>query len=174
MPTLVNLMNLTALSPMSPAVLAFAGEAAAVMLDKFHPTAAGGLALDAEPGERGDGLCVAWTAPDESVMASHADERVATEYGACGIAIAAVSVLDGFTVRRRLHQSTGADYIMTRAGEPENDFYRLEVSGIARGGSLRARMREKHIEARSGNLDRPYMAMVVHFERAKIARENGS
>ncbi|MEM9455672.1 MAG: hypothetical protein AAGF11_15930 [Myxococcota bacterium] len=58
---------------------------------------------------------------------------------------------------------------MTRSGEPANDFFKLEVSGVARGHErLRSRLGEKLRQLSKGDLARPGIAVVVGFEAAQI------
>jgi hypothetical protein len=143
-------------------------EAATVMFFKFHqvppPKTPMALAWD-------DGRCslhVHWTQPDFRALESHANENDATEAAAYAVAIAAVNHR-GYVVRRRAHQGSGADFLMVRRGEPDNDFVKLEVSGIARGGSLETRLVQKKEQVSGGDLSRPGVALVVHFEAAKIS-----
>jgi hypothetical protein len=96
-------------------------EAAAVMLSIFHAVPPPGTAMS-----------VRWDA----------NEKDATEAGAYAIAVAAANH-NGFIVRRRAHQGSGADFLMVRRGEPDNDFVKLEVSGIARGGNVGSRLKLK-------------------------------
>ena len=72
---------------------------------------------------------------------------------------------------RRTWQGSGCDYLMVRRGEPENDFYKLEVSGTGEG-NLASRLKEKVAQGRGGDLDRPGAAVVVGFQEAKIFMED--
>ena len=53
-------------------------------------------------------------------------------------------------------------------GEPDNDFVRLEVSGIARGHGLAGRLQVKVSQLARVDLERPGLAVVVGFEAAQI------
>lgn len=162
-----NLMELAQICALTPALVGMWSEAATVMFFKFHqvppPRTPVALAWN-------DGRCslhVHWTQPDLQTLESHANEKDATEAAAYAVAIAAANH-QGYVVRRRAHQGSGADLLMVRRGEPDNDFVKLEVSGIARGGSLETRVSQKAEQVAGGNLSRPGVALVVHFEAAEI------
>ncbi len=140
-------------------------DAASVMLDRFHrPPARGVIELGREP----EALTVSWAPPDRVLLATHANERDATEDGAYAVALSA-AIRCGYVVRRRLHHGSGADYLLTRVGEPATDFVKLEVSGVARGASrLRARQRQKLAQLERGDLRRPGLAIVVGFEAMQV------
>jgi hypothetical protein len=138
-------------------------DACRVMLDKFHGsprtfeiTWSGPRHLDLE-----------WSTPQDIHRQTHANEHDATEAGAYGLAFATVHEGD-YVVRRRAHHGSGSDYLLSKRGEPDNDFVRLEVSGIARGEGLTARLRDKVAQLRNGDLPRPGLAVVVGFEAAKV------
>lgn len=61
---------------------------------------------------------------------------------------------------------------MSRHGEPPNDFFKLEVSGVARGEALAARLAEKVEQVQGGDLNRPGVAVVVGFEAATVLMES--
>ena len=82
------------------------------------------------------------------------------------MAIATVHEL-GYAVLRRTRQGSGCDYLMVRRGEPENDFLKLEVSGTGDGNPV-SRLKEKVSQGKSGDLQRPGMAVVVGFKAAQI------
>lgn len=145
-------------------------DAACVMLSKFHESplmvGIGWQEVDLE------NLELAWTAPDVQTQMTHANELDATEDGAYAVSFA-VATHAGYTVGRRAHHGSGADYLLTRQGEPENDFLRLEVRGIARikptDRKLLARALEDKVKQLGrGDLDRPGIAMVVGFEYAQV------
>jgi hypothetical protein len=141
-------------------------DAARVMLDKFHVsprtfeiTWLEMMHMDLE-----------WAAPQEVHRQTHANELDATETGAYGLAFATVHEGD-YIVQRRAHHGSGSDYLLTRKGEPDNDFVRLEVSGLAGGGGLRSRLRDKVTQLGNGDLQRPGLAVVVGFEAAEVCVE---
>jgi hypothetical protein len=144
--------------------------AACVMLSKFHesPLVVG---IDWEEVDQ-ENLELAWTAPDVRTQMTHANELDATEDGAYAVSFA-VATHAGYTVGRRAHHGSGSDYLLTRQGEPENDFVRLEVRGIARIKLADRRLLDRALEAKvdqlgQGDLDRPGIAMVVGFEYARV------
>src|SRR4051812_34395427 len=162
-----NLMDLARICALTPALVSMWSEAATVMLFKFHqvppPKTPMVLAWD-------DGRCLLhlhWIQPAVRALESHANEKDATESAAYAVAIAAANH-NGYVVRRRAHQGSGADLLMVRRGEPDNDFVKLEVSGIARGGGLETRVSKKTEQVAGGDLARPGVALVVHFEAAEI------
>ena len=148
-------------------------EAAAVMLDKFHtPPAAGCLYVVDTAGKTPTAehpVVLRWSPPSPQSMNTHANELDATEEGAYAVAFAAV-MSRGYRVIRRAHHGSGADYILAREGEPDNDYHKLEVSGVSRGdaGVLARRLVAKVAQVGGGDLDRPGLAMVVGFEAAAL------
>ncbi len=58
-------------------------------------------------------------------------------------------------------------------GEPANDYYKLEVSGIARVNAEKpeGRLADKVDQATRGDYDRPGLAVVARFEDALILSE---
>ena len=162
-----NLMELARRCTLSPVLIRMWVEAATVMLFKFHRAPPPRTRLSLHWDERRCSLHLDWTQPDRQALESHANEKDATEAGAYAVAIAAAEH-DGYVVRRRAHQGSGADLLMVRRGEPDNDFVKLEVSGIARGGGLENRVTRKAAQVAGGDLARPGVAIVVHFEAAHI------
>lgn len=79
----------------------------------------------------------------------------------------------GFKVVTRLHHGSGADWVVVPKGEPHNDSYKLEVSGMARVGAEKpeARLREKVNQAMQGDYSRPGLAVVARFQDALILSE---
>ncbi|WP_309890947.1 hypothetical protein [Archangium sp.] len=162
----LDLQRLHQYCRLSSALLDCYAEAADVMLWKFHEAPPTSARLEVRDETRT--IEVLWKAPDAQARASHANEKDATEYAAYAVAFAAVHVAAGYTVQRRIHQGAGADFLMTRRGEPDNDFIKLEVSGVARGDGLNTRLEEKLKQVRGGDLERPGVAVVVGLEAARI------
>lgn len=162
-----DLGRLGELCDLSPGILCAWQEAASVMLDKFHPVPPPPTSASLTHDEAPSTLDLTWTKPTTQMMESHANEKDATEDAAYGVAIAAAHHC-GYRVRRRTHHGSGSDLLMVRHGEPDNDFVKLEVSGIARGRALEGRLAEKIREVGKGDLDRPGVALVVGFEAAAI------
>ena len=100
---------------------------------------------------------------------THGDPDVATERGACAIAILLVCTLSEYTVVHRSYQGTGVDYFLGH----KSDFLfqhkaRLEVSGINTGSEtdIRRRKRIKLEQAqRSDALQIPAIVVIVEFSR---------
>lgn len=168
-------LDLTDLEPYTSfgsSVLGAAHEAASVMLSRFHdesPT--DGLWTRVDEGEKFH-VQLIWQSPSEDEQAAHANEKDATEYAAYAVAMAVADRL-GFRVAGRLHQGSGADWVMVPKGEPSNDFYKLEVSGIARVGGEKpeSRLNTKVEQGRGGDYNRPGIAVVARFEDAVILTE---
>ncbi len=149
----------------------FWSDAAAVMLHKFHSVPPPPTALAVVHDDERSTMQLTWTPPMPQTQGDHANEKDATEHGAYAVAIAAAHHR-GYRVRRRTHQGSGADLLMVRHGEPQNDFVKLEVSGIARDGSVATRLKEKIDEVRGGDLRRPGVAVVVRFKAATVTMES--
>jgi len=113
---------------------------------------------------------VHWHEPDDRQRRSHGNDIDATAEGAYALAFAAVEAL-GYVVRYRARHGSGSDYVVTRACEPENDYWKLEVSGTAEGddSEVRTRLRQKVEQAAGGDLRRPGLAAVVRFSKVVVA-----
>lgn len=148
-------------------------EAAAVMLDKFHSSPAPGMlhVVDWESVKvtAEHNLLLRWAPPSPQSRDTHANELDATEEGAYAVAFAAV-MSRGYRVVRRAHHGSGADFILAKDGEPDNDYHKLEVSGVARGNSdvLDQRLVAKMEQVGRGDLDRPGLAVVVGFQSTTL------
>jgi hypothetical protein len=159
---------------MTPASWKVRAEAAAVTLERFHaaPPPPKSCALCPE-GEREVPATLSWKPADDRERSTHANENDATEDGAYAIAMLAVHAIGQWRVTARTHQGSGSDFRMVRDGA-EDDFMRLEVSGVAQrtsqagAATLTARLREKVAQLGNGDLDRPGMAVVVGFEAARV------
>lgn len=100
---------------------------------------------------------------------THGDPDVATERGACAIAILLVCALSEYTVVHRSYKGTGVDYFLSHS----NDFLfqnsaRLEISGIGNGSETDIRRRKKSKLAqteRSDALQIPAIVVIVEFSR---------
>ncbi len=167
-------LDLTALprtiTQLSELRVASYAEAASVMLDRFHrappPPTPAQVIHDADARD----ACVHWHEPDDRQRSSHANDIDAPEEGAYALAFAAVTAL-GYVVRCRARHGSGSDWVLTRAGEPDNDYWKLEVSGIAArdDGEFRARLQKKLGQVAGGDLRRPGLAVVVRFSEVVVA-----
>jgi hypothetical protein len=172
----LDLRDLSAFSSSTRAVLTACSEAAAVMLWKFHkaPRSPGSWHHTEASAQHDDPVDIAllWDVPGREVLASHGNEKDATEDGAYAIAIALADRL-GFRVIGRTHQGSGTDWLMIRKGEPANDYYKLEVSGLARINKEKPvdRLQKKVTQGSGGDMQRPGVAVVVRFEDIQILSE---
>lgn len=172
----LDLRDLSAFSSSTRALLTACSEAASVMLWKFHraPRSPGSWQHDGASvsAEGPVGIVLLWDEPGREVLESHGNEKDATEDGAYAIAIALADHL-GFKVLGRTHQGSGTDWLMVRKGEPANDYYKLEVSGMARINKEKPedRLRKKVAQGSGGDLQRPGVAIVARFEDLQIVSE---
>ncbi len=172
----LDVRDLTLFSSATRALLTSCSESASVMLWKFHssPRSLGRWEHEEtfDFGAEGVEVAVLWDEPGPDVLASHGNEKDATEYGAYAVAIAIANNL-GFKVIGRTHQGSGTDWLMIREGEPVNDYYKLEVSGIARINKEKpsARLRNKVDQGSGGDMQRPGVAVVARFEDLRIVSE---
>src|SRR5262245_50364941 len=122
-----SLRDLTAFCDLTSALVGAFAEAAAVMLHRFHavppPPTTMRMMSGADPV-----IAIDWAAPDSKAHEAHANEKDATEDGAYGVSVVATHHR-GFRIRKRAYNRSGADFLMVRHGEPDNDFVKLEVSG---------------------------------------------
>lgn len=122
-------------------------------------------------------LELSWDGPTHQVCRSYADLQEATEFGAAGVAIAALNRLGGFVVIQRSRKGTGFDYWISRYGEPAGPLFQnctwLEVSGILKGDDtkLQRRVRIKRAQVSNGKCTTGRVA-VVEFgaPRTRIVR----
>jgi len=144
-------------------------EAASVMLDRFHQAPPPPTPAEVTHDDDVYTAEVNWQKPDDRKRRSHANSLDATAEGAYALAFAAVTAL-GYVVRYRAQHGSGSDYVVTRVGEPENDYWKLEVSGTAEGddGDVRARLHEKVEQVAGGDLRRPGLVAVVRFSRVVV------
>jgi hypothetical protein len=105
---------------------------------------------------------------DAQMRRSHEDQDRATEHGACGVAILAVRQMTGLTVLRQSRRGTGFDYWLG----PQDAFlfqdaFRLEISGIRKGGepAIRSRIRRKIGQTGDHLGPAPVIIAVVEFGR---------
>jgi hypothetical protein len=154
---------------MTPASWKTRAEAAAVTLERFHAAPPPAKSCAICPEDQPDvPATLAWKPADDLERSTHANEVDATAEGAYAIAMLAVHAVGKWRVTARTHQGSGSDFRMVRDGA-EDDFLRLEVSGVAAGtGDLVARLRQKVKQLGNGDLDRPGMAVVVGFEAARV------
>jgi hypothetical protein len=149
-------------------------EAARVLLWRFHgvppPNTSGEWKHDASS----KAVALEWRAPSPGDQAANANEVDAVEDAAYAVAIAVAGEL-GFRVLGRVHHGSGADWLLVLDGEPQNDYYKLEVSGIAkvsRENKPKNRLSQKVRQGSSGDFERPGLAVVARFEDALILSQS--
>ena len=138
-------------------------EAASVCLDDCGHGVPVRLIVDGDDNRVYD---LEWTQVNGQARRAWADAEVATEYGACGIAILVVREIRGHSVLERARRGTGFDYwmgapnLMPFAGKT-----RLEVSGIRRGDqrSISARVNRKKQQMSRSGTRLPGIVVVVEF-----------
>lgn len=114
-----------------------------------------------------------WSPPNHSMRRAWANLNDTTRDAACLLSMAVVEAEYGMVVIARADTGSGADYYI---GYPEdlNDLesaFRLEVSGIDRGGELeiRSRLRRKVLQVRNGQVDSLALVSVVGFAAKRVA-----
>ena len=157
---------------LSPAMVTAYSEAARVMLDHYHQSRERleGLLVhddDEKP------LVLLFEPPNDQIHDSYANMQDATEYGAYAVAFGAAHETEGYVVKKRAHHGSGSDFLMVKDGESDENFVRLEVSGVGSPqGNLPARLQKKKSQLNSGDLLRPGVAVVVGFGAVRILMED--
>lgn len=146
-------------------------EAARVCLDRHHVSPVE-IVIQA-PAERHQTVAQ-WQRTDGRIQGAWANEIDATEFGAYGIALAAIELVEGMVAVRRAETGTGADYYVAPPGATIDDLeacYRLEISGIDRGDdySVSQRLQQKVQQAVDGASNLPALAAVVGFRARYVA-----
>lgn len=98
----------------------------------------------------------------------------ATEWGACGVALAAIELMFGLVAVARAETGTGADYLLDTPGKPFDNIeecLRLEISGMDRANAsdLNDRVRRKINQTRRGKASQPARTAVVVFQSLIVA-----
>lgn len=145
-------------------------EAAAVCLSDVHtPTTMLGV-----QGTVNTQYTLSWPIATEQAKRTYADPEVATELGACGVAIMVLKDQTGLTVVERSRKGTGFDYWIG----PDDGLFqkkaRLEVSGIrrARPKAIERRVAAKKKQTmRSDALAIAAFIVVVEFGSPQVAYE---
>jgi hypothetical protein len=146
-------------------------EAASVCLDRHHSSPTTMYILVDEARIE---AAISWDAPDARTRGAWANATVATEFGAYGVALAAIELEEQLVAVRRAETGTGADYYVAPSSASAEDlegWHRLEVSGVNAGEALviRARLHEKVRQTVEGNSNLPAIAVVVGFRKRVIA-----
>jgi hypothetical protein len=142
-------------------------DAAAVCLDDQNHPYRVNLQID---GIQDTQVQLQWNAVDNIVRRFNADEEVATEYGAYGIAALIMPYLTGLTVIERSIKGTnfGFDFWLGSIDDPNTLFQRkarLEVSGIRKGSKslLESRVKIKLEQISPSDSLSPGYVCVVEF-----------
>jgi hypothetical protein len=173
--TILRLQDLSKFASFKAAELDACAEAARVVLWQFHdvppPNTAGTWTHDGQA----IGVHMEWSEPSEDELFAHAANEIdVAEDGAYAVAMAVVAEL-GFRVVARIHHKSGADWVMVLRGEPANDYFKLEVSGIGKISSTNrptTRLRQKVKQGSGGDYNRPGVAVVARFEDALVLSES--
>jgi hypothetical protein len=149
-------------------------EAASVCCKRFHPVPPPATPFAIERGDHQWQIGVTWRAPREIVARSHDNDLDATRDGAYAVAVASLHVIEGWRALGRAQSASGADLLARRDGDADDDFVKVEVSGMSAGTEprglrqLRRRLQEKIVQVQNGDLERPGIAVVVGFELARV------
>jgi hypothetical protein len=114
-------------------------------------------------------VSIAWSPPAPVAKRFNADQEVATEYGAYGIAALVLPYLTGLTVIERSIKGPGLGFDFWLGSVDDNQLFqrkaRLEVSGIRRGSDsqLKSRVRIKLAQIKPSDSIAPGYACVVEF-----------
>ena len=141
-------------------------EAATVCLDRHHVPPQVFSILN---GSRQIDATTKWNPSNDRTKAAWANEIDATEWGACGFAIAALELSEDLFAVHRAETKTGADYYIAAKGHSYDDLenaLRLEVSGTASDdlAVLDSRLNIKVKQTSSGQSNLPAIAAVVGFQ----------
>ncbi len=146
-------------------------EAARVCLDRHHISP---IEISIEAATVNHEAVARWQRTDERERGAWANETDTTEFGAYGVALAAVELSAGMVAVRRAETRTGADYYIAPPNTTADDlesWLRLEVSGVDRGDDsiLQQRLRQKVQQALDGQNNLPALATIVGFRAKRIA-----
>lgn len=160
----VDLRDLGPFSQLSSGLRDGLLEAARVMLDRFHQSAP----VDGKWLRHSEVVItlVHWDASTAVMQTSHGNLKDATEDGAYALAIIAASLL-GYRVLGRTPQGSGSDWHLEHPTDPQRAL-KLEVSGIAEGGSPGSRLEQKLIQGQKGVPKTEGVAIVFRFADASI------
>lgn len=143
-------------------------EVAAVVLESLHPANSPAVPACIERADIKRVARILWARPDQQQRDANANRLKASEEGAEGVAFATVWRTDKYRVKMRAYHGSGADWLLQKEGAADEDFVRLEVSGIVGEAHPGSRLREKVEELREGLLRRPGIALVVVFSETPV------
>ena len=154
----------------TPGIAAAFAEAVTVCLARHHSSPQRVLLQDCIGHQQS---IAEWQTLDRRTLDGWANKDDATEYGAYGLALAAVELTRGVVAVRRAETRTGVDYYLGDPQVPADDLeasLRLEVSGTDEGTEaiIQSRLRQKLEQAATGTSNLPAIATVVGFAALKI------
>lgn len=155
---------------LTPAITNNCSEAAKGCLDRHH---ASPTRFSIQKGSQQFVALVNWNSTNERVRKAWANDTDATRDGAYACALAAVELLCEMVAVRRAETLTGADYYIgfrDKTSFDLEDCFRLEVSGVDKGGDaeITQRVKRKVAQAAYGRSNLPAMACVVGFRIGRI------
>ena len=111
---------------------------------------------------------ISWSVIDKQMRRAWNDDEVATEYGACGVAILVVREINHLDVVERSKKGTGFDYWLGSSNNVDDLFQRkarLEVSGIRTGSlaHIKGRLKQKIEQTKKSDGKLPAVIVVVEF-----------
>ena len=144
-------------------------EAASVCLDERKHTSGTTLLVD---GVKEVEFKIVWSAVTSQMKRTWADDEVATENGAYGIAILILEQLTDLTVVKRSKKGTGFDYWLGFRDDEEPLFQNkgsLEVSGIRNGSmsDIRSRTKQKIEQTNLSDDSLPTYISVVEYSKPR-------
>jgi hypothetical protein len=167
-PILLKLATLSEVARLSRSRCETFAAAASVALERAH----GVRDVDAATVLRDEAAreaTIVRTGVDDIERATWADPNEATEDGAVGIAILVAREELGLVAFRRLVTGTGADYCVAAPTHGDDEYERLECSGLAKGEEpAGARLRSKLKQMARGNDKRPGWAVVTDFKTEPV------
>jgi len=149
----------------NPVIGAFIAQGLAVCLDSHSHM--NGVELKVK-GDFSEAFEVYWDKPNDLVKLGWANLKVASEHGACAVAVLLIRKLTRFTVIETACNGTGIDYWLGyRSNLPFQRKARLEVSGIHKGttGTVNARVAQKLNQTQQSAGLLPAYVVVVEFSK---------
>lgn len=174
----LNINELHASHALNRELLAVFATTAAICLQRHHTSPkAWSVQLDSDDVAT---YQITWNEPSTADRLTYNNDDETTEFGACGIALAAADVHLGLVAFARAEPRTGIDfYLVAPRGDipgamrydvDHTEFIGLEVSGINRDDSatMNQRLRDKVEQVRRGNSPDRAFAGVVGFQTARV------
>ncbi len=170
----ISLPSLCDMKPLTPFTGGFMAEAATVSLESQGHVS--GVAMNVS-GTYKEIFEIEWTPGTEDMRRSHADPKVAAEWGAYGIACILIRELTPHKVIEKSYSPSGFDFWLgDKEVFPFQNKARMEVSGIVSGSEsqIRTRVKEKLEQTNpSDGTGLPAYVIVVEFSnpQAKVVEK---